>query len=112
MYKAATGRLLPWEEAVKTGLRAVNLMRAFNLRGGYEPVLEVPSPRYGSRLVDGSAAGTSVMDQWPQMRDTYYREMGWNPASGRPLRETLRALGLEEVAGDLWDPPQETSSSR
>jgi aldehyde:ferredoxin oxidoreductase len=110
LIRAATGREMPWAEAVRTGLRAVNLMRAFNLRGGFDPALETPSPRYGSALPDGDAAGRGIREQWPQIRETYYRELGWDPAGGRPLPDTLRALDLGGVVPDLW--PQATSSSR
>jgi aldehyde:ferredoxin oxidoreductase len=36
------------------------------------------------------------------MLDEYYRHMGWDRKSGRPLAETLRKLGLEAEARDLW----------
>jgi aldehyde:ferredoxin oxidoreductase len=33
----------------------------------------------------------------------YYRLMGWDAKTGKPLRRTLSDLGLEDVAADLWD---------
>jgi aldehyde:ferredoxin oxidoreductase len=36
------------------------------------------------------------------MLDEYYKHMGWDRKSGRPLVETLRKLGLEAEARDLW----------
>jgi aldehyde:ferredoxin oxidoreductase len=36
------------------------------------------------------------------MLDVFYREMGWDKASGKPLPQTLKKLGLEEVSRDLW----------
>jgi aldehyde:ferredoxin oxidoreductase len=35
------------------------------------------------------------------MLETYYGEMGWDPATGKPLPETLRALDLEDLIADL-----------
>jgi aldehyde:ferredoxin oxidoreductase len=28
--------------------------------------------------------------------------IGWDRASGRPLRETLKTVGLEEIIPDIW----------
>ena len=84
------------------GLRAVNLLRAFNIRHGYTPEVEAPSPRYGSVIPDGPAEGKSIAPVLDEMLDIYYREMGWDRASGRPQPETLRALDLAFVVPDLW----------
>jgi aldehyde:ferredoxin oxidoreductase len=84
------------------GRRTINLLRAFNLRRGLAPALEYPSKRYGSTPVDGPVAGRSVAPHWEEMRADYYRWMGWDLESGRPLPETLAALGLPEVSAQLW----------
>jgi len=42
------------------------------------------------------------MAVWEQMRDVYYAGMGWDRASGKPLPETLSALGLDDIGADLW----------
>ncbi len=102
MVQAATGWDMSWDEALQAGRRAVNLLRAFNIRHGRTPQMEAPSPRYGSTPVDGPAKGKSVAPVWNQMLDIYYKEMGWDRKTGKPLPETLRALGLESVAKDLW----------
>jgi aldehyde:ferredoxin oxidoreductase len=36
------------------------------------------------------------------MLAAYYQARGWDPISGKPTREKLLALGLEDVADDLW----------
>jgi aldehyde:ferredoxin oxidoreductase len=36
------------------------------------------------------------------MLDHYYHLMGWDVATGRPLPDTLRKLGIEHVIQDLW----------
>jgi len=33
----------------------------------------------------------------------YYDARGWDLDTGRPSRERLHALGLPDVAADLWD---------
>jgi len=102
MINAATGWDFTWGEAVQVGLQAVNLPRAFYIRHGYTPEVEAPSPRYGSVIPDGPYQGKGIIPVLDEMLDIYYREMGWDRASGRPLPETLRALDLDFVIPDLW----------
>ena len=77
-------------------------MRAFNLRHGVSIELERPSPRWSSAPVDGPAEGVGIDEHWDSMLDNYYRLMGWDRETGRPLPETLKAIGLEHIIGDLW----------
>lgn len=92
---AVTGWDMTIEEAMTVGRRAINLLRLFNLDHGLDPALEAPSPRYGSVPVDGPAQGRDIMPHWDWMVKSYREAMGWEPATGRPLPETLRELGLE-----------------
>jgi aldehyde:ferredoxin oxidoreductase len=102
MLSAITGWDYTEDEAMMTGKRIDNLLRAFNIRHGVGPDLERPSPRYGSAQVDGPVKAESIMPHWSFMTDAYYKRMGWDGTTGRPLPETLRTLGLEDVARDLW----------
>ena len=88
------------QEAMRVGLRTVNLLRAFNIRRGISPALDAPSMRYGSTPIDGPAAGVSIQPVWDEMLANYYRLMGW-AQTGVPTRETLEGLGLGRVADDL-----------
>jgi aldehyde:ferredoxin oxidoreductase len=94
---AATGWDLTFEEAMRIGKRAVNLARVFNLRAGIGPELDAPSVRYGSTLTDGPSAGKGIMQHWDKMLRNYYRLMGWDEKTGRPLPETLKDLDLDLV---------------
>jgi len=101
--EAATGwESFTGEEALRVGRRISNLLRVFNLRCGLTPELERPSKRYGSIPVDGPLAGKNIMEHWDDMRRRYYELMGWDFATGRPLPETLRALGLADLIPDAW----------
>lgn len=103
MVKAATGWAdFTWAEGLKAGSRAYNILRAFNIRHGYDTRLESPSPRYGSTPASGPGKDKSIMPTLDKMLDIYYGEMGWERASGKPLPETLRKLGLESIIADLW----------
>jgi len=86
---------------LRVGLRAVNLMRAFNIRAGITKELDRPSPRYGSTPVDGPSKGQNIMAYSDRMLENYYRLMGWDTETGKPLPETLKALGLDYVVKDL-----------
>ncbi len=99
---AATGWDFSAEEGKTAGLRAVNLMKAFNLRAGLGRELDYPSARYGSTQVDGPYKGIGIMPSWEAMLANYYRLMDWDEKTGKPLPETLKKLGLENVVKDIW----------
>ena len=94
---AVTGWNVDKDEAMDVGLRVVNQLRVFNFRHGLSRELEVPSARYGSTPTDGPLAGVSIMPHWDFMLNNYYRLMGWDPESGKPLPETLKKLGLDHL---------------
>lgn len=98
---AVTGWGWSLQDAFTAGRRIVNLLRVFNLRHGMDVSDEKPSKRYGSVPVDGPNQGKDIMAKWPEMVRTYYRGMGWDENTGRPLPETLKTLGLEEIVKDL-----------
>ena len=92
-----TGWEMDVAEALNVGRRVVHQFRAFNFRHGLTKDLEAPSVRYGSTPADGPAQGKSVSAQWDALRRNYYEQMGWDPETGRPLPETLKRLGLEDL---------------
>ncbi len=102
LLNAATGWDFTAKEAQDVGFRAAALMRAFNLKHGVSLETEQPSPRWSSAPVDGPAKGVSIAPHWEGMLDNYYEQMAWDRESGRPMPETLRALGLDDVVDDLW----------
>lgn len=102
LLQAVTGWDFTDEEAMQVGRRAVNLFRAFGVRHGLTPDNEWPSPRLGSASLDGPATGISIIPVLPQMLDNYYQHMGWDRATGKPLQQTLKKVGLEKIVKDLW----------
>ena len=99
---AVTGWEMTQEEARTVGLRSVNLMRAFNIRVGITREHDRPSTRYGSTPVDGPTKGIGIQPHWDAMIDNYYKILGWDIKTGKPLPSTLRALGLDHVINDIW----------
>ena len=99
---AATGWTYTLADAMLLGRRTAAIFRAFNLRCGIGTDVEYPSARYGSRPVDGPAKDHNVMDQWERMREVWYETVGYDIKTGKPTRETLKKLGLDGIAKDLW----------
>lgn len=94
---AVTGWHLDLKEAVTIGRRIVNLLRVFNLRHGLRTELERPSVRYAATPADGPVKGRPVQPYFEFMVRTYYESMGWDAQTGKPLPQTLKNLGLEEL---------------
>lgn len=100
---ASTGWDITPAEAMQQGRRTMALLRSFNIRHGHTRDDDRPSPRYGSTPVDGPMEGKTLASEWDAMLDNYYRIMGWDEKTSKPLPETLKSLGLEHVIPDLWD---------
>jgi aldehyde:ferredoxin oxidoreductase len=98
---AVTGLDYSLQEALDVGRRAVNQLRVFNFRNGLTKEAEAPSERYASVPIDGPQAGKTIMPQWEALRSNYYKNMGWDPETGKPLLETLEKLGLAQIFPDL-----------
>ncbi len=98
---AITGWGFEIKDAVETGLRIVNQMRMFNFRHGLKKEIEGPSERYGSTPTNGPAEGKSIAIHWDEIRDNYYEQMGWDVETGKPLPDTLKKLGLENLVKEL-----------
>ncbi len=100
LVNAACGYDLSLEEFIRCGERAWNLKRAINNKMGLTRANDtLPKPLLKA-LEDGGAAGFAP--DLPAMLDAYYAARGWDAATGRPLPETLRRLGLDFALGDLY----------
>jgi aldehyde:ferredoxin oxidoreductase len=102
LIEASTGWDFTAEEAHTVGFLVVNLLRVFNIRHGLTADLDAPSARYSSAPVDGPHQGKTMKPVWHEMVQNYYRLMGWDIVTSRPLPETLRSLGLEYTVKDIW----------
>ena len=103
MLSATSGWNIDLQEFIQVVYRGVNLARAFDIRHGLKLEDEWPSERILEAPPDGPAQGVSVKKSLRAMLDDYYREMGWDPRTGKPWRDTLMDLGLDDVARDIWD---------
>lgn len=100
---AITGVNYSMDEFKKAMYRIQSLARSFNIRHGLTPEDDIPSERLLSAPVDGGAKGRSVKPYIQGMVKEYYREMGWDEKTSKPLRSTLKNLDLEFVIPDLWE---------
>jgi len=98
---AVTGWELTIADAMEAGLRAINRLRIFNYRHGLTKEVEAPSVRYSSTPVDGPVKGIGIAAHWENIRSNYYKEMGWDPETGKPLPGTLEKLGLGDLIKDI-----------
>jgi len=94
----ATGWNKSNDEYLETGHRILALRHAFSLREGIDPrnirlpdrVLGKPSARRGPE--------SSVNITHEALLEDYYRNLSWDPVTGRPTRERYQRLGLADVA--------------
>jgi aldehyde:ferredoxin oxidoreductase len=102
IINAVTGWDFSVAEGRQLGRRVIHLLKAFNVRHGHTPSMEEPSPRYASAPSEGPGRGKSFLPMFEKARCEYYRLMGWDIYTGKPLPETLENYELGYVIKDLW----------
>jgi aldehyde:ferredoxin oxidoreductase len=100
LVNAACGLEWTIADMMKAGERGWNLKRLINNRMGLTHLNDKLPKALLEPYHDGGAAGFTP--DLPAMLQAYYQARGWDPESGRPTREKLLDLGLEEIASDLW----------
>ena len=100
LVNAIMGTEFTRDDLVAIGERLVTLKRAFNMRCGLTPA----DDRLPKRLVTPAPDGEGKHGAVPIdiMLREFYDAAGWDQETGKPTKEKLAALGLDEVAKDLW----------
>ncbi len=100
LINAACGYGWTVEEMMKVGERGWNIKRAINNRLG----LSAENDRLPKALLEPLPTGGTegYVPDLQGMLYTYYEARGWDLETGYPTREKLIALGLDEIADDLW----------
>ncbi len=100
LINAACGYHWTIDDMMAVGERGWNLKRAINNRMG----LTADNDRLPKTLLEPYSSGGSAgyTPDLQGMLYTYYEARGWDLETGRPSREKLLSLGLEDVAADLW----------
>lgn len=90
-----TGWDLTMDELLEIGERAINLYRLFNMREGFSSQDDDLPERIFQPLENGALEGESInRDDFYHARAQLYQIKGWNPETGLPTRERLKALSL------------------
>ena len=104
MVSLALGTDIGVEELMLTGERIHTLEKAFNVRhAGFSRQDDYPPERIMNEPIKSGPGKGEVLDKkrWGEMLDEYYKLHGWSIKSGRPKKQTLIGLGLEDVADIL-----------
>jgi len=99
----ATGWDFSFEEMLETGERISNIRQAFTAREGITPSeyrMTSGRPTGDPPLNEGPTAGVTV--DIDTMRAEFFKGMDWDIESGKPSKEKLESLGLDDVARELW----------
>lgn len=100
LINAACG--LDWsvDEMMSFGERAWNLKRAINNRLGLTRANDKLPKALLQPLPDGGSEG--FVPDIDGMLAAYYEARGWDKETGKPSREKLIELGMDDIAKDLW----------
>jgi aldehyde:ferredoxin oxidoreductase len=100
-FRTITGWDFTLDEMIKTGVRIETMRQAFNAREGIKTpwkhhprMLGVPPKTKGPR------AGATLDEK--ELHKEYYEAMGWDVNTGKPSKQALLDLGLDDVAKVLW----------
>ena len=93
---------LDWtmEDLMKSGERAWNLKRAINNRMGLTAANDKLPKALLEPYHEGDAKGFAP--DLKGMLAAYYEARGWDLVTGKPSKEKLLELGLQDIAKDLW----------
>jgi len=98
---AVTGWNLSVHDFLEVGERIAAIRQAFNVREGFRPSdFKLPDRAIGKPPQDRGPLKGVTVDVDSQVRE-YFKLMDWDVQTGKPSREKLLALGLEDVAKNL-----------
>jgi aldehyde:ferredoxin oxidoreductase len=100
LINASCGLNWTIEDMMKTGERGWNLKRAINNRMGLTRANDKLPKALLEPFPDGGSAG--FVPEFQAMLSAYFEARDWDMDTGKPSREKLSELGLDEAAGDLW----------
>ncbi len=108
---AVTGHPYTLDELLLAGERIANVRQAFNVREGFNAVtMSIPERAYGRPpLAEGPTAGVRV--EIEALVREHLAALDWSLETGTPSRAKLIALGLADVAADLYPETGGTSNT-
>jgi aldehyde:ferredoxin oxidoreductase len=101
---ATTGWRKTYQDYLIIGQRIKTVRHAFNIREGIDVAnMRMPERARGNPpLSHGPNAYSANYLMWDDAKRDYYRAMGWNETTAKPLRKTLLELDLPEVEKALY----------
>jgi aldehyde:ferredoxin oxidoreductase len=100
-FQVITGWDITLEELIKTGERIETMRQAFNAREGVKtPWKQHPRLLGQPPKTVGPRAGATLDEK--EIYKEYYEAMGWDVNTGKPSKQALLNLGLNDVAKVLW----------
>jgi len=88
-------------EMIETGERVTNVRQAFSLREGHAGPFTYPDRMRGVPAKEvGPRAGITFTHD--DIYNEYLALMDWDRVSGKPSKEKLLSLGLDDIAEVLW----------
>ena len=99
LVNRAAGFEYTLEELMAVGARGWTMNRLFNHRMGLTAAHDRLPGHLLEPLEEGGSAG--YVPPFEEMKAAYYAARGWDPATGRPTRGTLAALGLQASANEV-----------
>jgi len=98
MLSALTGWEIDGWELLKVGERVINLQRLFNIREGFGRNDDLIPERIRKRPSFGIYKDEQrcTIKDYEAMLNEYYEARGWDLITGKPSKDKLRELGLEE----------------
>jgi len=100
LVNAACGCEWTIEDMMRSGERGWNIKRAINNRMGLTRANDKLPKALLEPYQEGGSAG--FVPDFPAMLEEYYKARGWDLESGKPSKEKLLELGLDDVAKELW----------
>ena len=101
LFALVTGQRMSWEELLKVSEKVWHLTRAFSVREipGFGRAHDLPPARFSCEPVPSGPNKGHLLspEEIKSLLDEYYAARGWDE-NGLPRPETLRKVGLEEVA--------------
>ncbi len=89
------------DEVIKAGHRIDTMRQVFNVREGLKTPWVFPDRMIGKPpKTVGPRAGATLNP--PELTTEFYEAYGWDPKTGKPSKETLLELGMDDVAKALY----------
>jgi aldehyde:ferredoxin oxidoreductase len=91
------------KDVLEVGERIMNLQKVYALRRGLTKADDLDiGPRFVEPHKTGATKGLDIRPHLEYMVEDFYVGMGWDKETGKPLPETLRRVGLDDLIPDLY----------